>query len=28
VRAMLDREQIPYTKATQVFHPLRQAHSH
>jgi urease accessory protein len=28
VRAMLDREQIPYTRASQVFHPFRQAHHH
>jgi urease accessory protein len=28
LRAMLEREQIPFTKASRVFHPYRQAHLH
>jgi urease accessory protein len=28
LRAMLEREQIPYTKASRVFHPVRQVNFH
>ena len=28
LRAMLEREQIPFTPASRVFHPYRQAHLH